>query len=143
MKCGGKKEEGEEGEEGKEGFSNLDQSIGEFPLAVDLPILHGDFPLTGAKGVSKLGSANLWKYKPVFEVGSFEQITNNEKNIKNPDDGSCTPGNFCGALYKDRKEPSNVINPLPPVAFGQGARVGYYRNEDYLLQFNNQGNMLY
>jgi hypothetical protein len=132
----------------KEGFSSMEKynrilMPGDYPLSADEPLLHGVFPTTGAKGVSNYGSATLWQYKPVVEVGSFDQITNNMKNIANPDDGSCAPGNMCGALYKDRKVPSNITQPLQPTPFGSGARVGFYRNSDYLLQFNNHGNMLY
>ena len=131
-----------------EGFSSMNKynrilMPGDYPLSDEAPLLHGVFPTTGAKGVSNYGSTTLWKYKPVFGVSSYDQITNNMKNIVNPDDGSCSPGNMCGTLYKDRQVPSNIIKPLQPTPFGSGARVGFYRNADYLLQFNNHDNMLY
>ena len=151
-------------EQSKEGFSSLDQGIdaltqgiddltkgnnslskssGKYPISEDLPILEADYPLTGAKGVSNLGSADLWWHQPIFGVGSFEQITNNIRYPKNPDNGTCTAANFCGALYKDKHNKSNFSKVLPPTPFGEGARVNYYNNADYLLQFDNQGNMLY
>ena len=44
---------------------------------------------------------------------------------------------------KDKHNKSNFSKVLPPTPFGEGARVNYYNNADYLLQFDNQGNMLY
>ena len=125
------------------GNDALIRSSGEYPISEDLPILEADYPLTGAKVVSNLDSQDIWWHQPVFGVGSFEQITNNIRYPKNPDNGTCTPANFCGALYKDKHNKSNFSKPLPPTPFGQGSRVNYYNSADYLLQFNNPGNMLY
>jgi hypothetical protein len=40
-------------------------------------------------------------HKPIYNVGSYDQITNNIKYPANPDIGNCSPQEFCGAIYKD------------------------------------------
>ena len=116
-----------------EGFSGINNDIiGIYPKAVDKPILVGDYPLTNEKDIYNITNnsvKDIWHEFPVFSLPSFEQITNNLKYYKTPDDGTCTPPMFCNAFYKNKKIPSNVINPLPPVPKGPGMRVGYFRSD--------------
>ena len=86
---------------------------GDFPRSVDKPILD-DFPLIETKGVSSNSASTIWKDYPVFDMASFKQITNNIRYNRNPDDGTCSRAEFCGALYRDAKHPTNIIKPLPP-----------------------------
>ena len=73
-----------------EGFSNANGD----------PLLDS-FPSTGAKKVNEnTYLKNWWKY-PIFSVGSFDQITNNLRYRRNPDDGECRTAEFCGVLYDD------------------------------------------
>lgn len=96
----------------------------------DLPLLHDSFPLTGAKRVSGRSVEDNWRYYPVFSEPSFAPLTNNLRYPRNPDDGQCTPAEFCGAMYHDRADPkSNEVWPLPPVPEGPGVRVGYFRTD--------------
>jgi hypothetical protein len=125
----------------KEAFSNL--TPGTFPESQEFPLLKNYYPTTGYKNVSNDQSSEIWWHYPSFGVGSFKQLTNNIRYPNNPDEGTCTPALFCGAMYKDYQEKSNISSPLPPVKYGPGARVNYYRNKDYLLQYNNKGNILY
>lgn len=117
---------------------------GEFPRSVDKPILD-DFPLIGGNQVSAKNTSDIWKDYPVFGVGSFEQITNNIRYSRNPDDGKCSRAEFCGALYHDAKNKSNEIATLPVAEEGPGARVGYYRSEPNALFFSipTNENILY
>ena len=117
---------------------------GDFPRSVDKPILD-DFPLIGYKGVSENSASTIWKDYPVFDVGSFKQLTNNIRYNRNPDNGKCSRAEFCGALYHDAKHLPNVITPLPPAQEGPGARVGYYRSEpnDLFFSIPTNENILY
>jgi hypothetical protein len=130
-----------------EGFktSTFAKTEGEYPISVDKAILN-DYPLIGKNETSNESYNDIWRDYPVFPLGSFEQITNNIRYHKNPDNGTCIRADFCGALYHDNKNTkSNIINPLPPAEEGEGARVGYFRSEPNELYFSiptNQ-NILY
>ena len=89
--------------------------------------------------------SDIWFHYPIFTLGSFKQITNNLRFNDNPDNGQCIRADFCGALYHDKKVPSNEVFPLPEAEEGDGARVGYFRSEPNKLFFSiptNQ-NILY
>lgn len=134
--------------EGFKGFKRYKSDVlsvpGDFPNSVEKPILD-DYPLMETKGVSANNSSDIWKDYPVFGVGSFEQITNNIRYNRNPDDGKCSRAEFCGALYHDSNHGPNEITPLPPAEQGNGARVGYYRSEPNRLYFSipTNENILY
>jgi hypothetical protein len=84
-----------------------------------------------------------WRY-PIFQVGSFKQMTNNIRYPNNPDDARCTPADVCYALYKDKKIGSNIVTPLPPVDPNSGTRVGYFATDENLLPFRTDvPNILY
>jgi hypothetical protein len=101
--------------------------------------------LIESKGVSANNASDIWKDYPVFGLGSFEQITNNIRFNRNPDNGKCSRAEVCGALYRDAKTESNVVKPLPPAQEGPGARVGYYRSEpnDLFFSIPTNENILY
>ena len=117
---------------------------GDFPRSVDKPILE-DYPLIGGNQVSTKNTSDIWQDYPVFGVGSFDQITNNIRYNRNPDDGKCSRAEFCGALYRDAKHKTNEIVALPAAEEGSGARVGYYRSEPNTLFFSipTNENILY
>lgn len=108
--------------------SNDLKTPGDFPISVDQAILD-DYPLIGKNDISQDSASEIWWHYPSFKVGSFKQMTNNLRYFKNPDIGICTRPEFCGALYHDIKNKTNIITPLPEAEEGSGARVGYYRSE--------------
>jgi len=129
-----------------EEFSNyyLGSTYGIYPSSETDVLVEDTYPITGINNVSDNGSAQIWKKYPIFEVGSYEQTTNNIRYPDNPDDGRCMPANFCGALYKDKHLKSNVTEQLPPVNSDSGTRVGYFTTDVNMLQFrNNESNILY
>ena len=100
----------------------------------DKPLLYNSFkPNYQHNGVSADNYSDIWWNYPIFKVGSFKQITNNLRYFKNPDEGTCTRAEFCGAFYKDKPHKSNEIHPLGPVPGGNGLRVGYFRSKDDLI----------
>ena len=64
-----------------EGFSNANGD----------PLLDS-FPSTGEKNVNDNTYNKIWWKYPIFPVGSFNQITNNLRYRRNPDDDNCDGG---------------------------------------------------
>ena len=129
-----------------EGFTNyyLGSTDGIYPSSETDVLVQDTYPITGKNGVSSEGANKMWWHYPIFEVGSYKQITNNIRYPNNPDTGRCMPSNFCGALYKDKNLKSNYIEPLPPVNPESGTRVGYFTTDINMLPFRTDvPNILY
>jgi len=102
------------------------------------------YPVTGRKGISNNGANNIWWHYPIFELGSYDQITNNIRHSNNPDEGTCMPASMCGALYKEKQLKTNYVKPLPPINPNCGTRVGYFNTNINLLPFRTDvPNILY
>ena len=108
-----------ESRESREGFAAL--SPGPFPSASLLPNgkRHG--------GLSNLTSRDLKPYYPVFDHG-YGQYTNNVRYWATPNNGKCTPPEFCGGLYNNQ---SIHIAPVPrPLSLHSDVRrVNFYGSE--------------
>lgn len=129
-----------------EGFSNytLDGANGNYPAAQTDVLVQDTYPAIGKNQVSDESGEKMWQKYPVYELGSYEQTTNNIRYPNNPDDGRCTPANLCYALYKDKNIGSNVVEPLPPLNPECGTRVGYFDTDSTLMAFRtNMQNILY
>jgi hypothetical protein len=128
-----------------EGYSNytLDGAMGDFPAA-QMKVLVDTYPAIGKNQISDNNASDIWWHYPVFELGSYKQITNNIRYPYNPDEGTCMPASMCGALYHDRKLKSNYIEPLPQLNPECGTRVGYFDTQANLLPFRtDMQNILY
>jgi hypothetical protein len=128
-----------------EGYSNytLDGAMGDFPAA-QTNILVNTYPSIGKNQISDNTSQDIWWHYPIFELGSYKQITNNIRYPNNPDEGTCMPASMCGALYHDKKLKSNYIKPLPQINPECGTRIGYFDTNTNLLPFRtNMQNILY
>jgi hypothetical protein len=112
---------------------------------IESTILVADtFPWTGRNGISNNDAASIWWHYPIFELGSYDQITNNIRYPNNPDEGTCMPASMCGALYKKKQLKTNYIKPLPPVNPDCGTRIGYFTTDINLLPFRTDvPNILY
>jgi hypothetical protein len=110
----------------KEGYDNLSIKLesGKFPNSMENPILECDYPVKDKPQLSGLSSSNIWQEYPVFPVGNYEQKTNNIRYWKNPNNGKCSPANFCNSIYND-KELSIPAAPAQP-AWDSGIRVNFY-----------------
>ncbi len=128
----------------QEGF-DLGGATGDYPKSETDVLVQDNYPITGINGVSKEQASTMWWHYPIFEVGSYKQITNNLKYPNNPDTGKCMPADVCFALYKDYQVESNYIEPLPPVnTTCSGARVGYFLTDTNMLPFRTEDvNVLY
>ena len=105
----------------REGFINL--TPGTFPISVDVPLLH-EYPLKKNMGLSNNTYAENSTYYPVFG-SSYGQFTNNVRYWKTPNNGQCSPADFCGGLYNDKKidEPKS---PKPIPFSSRDIRVSYF-----------------
>lgn len=122
----------------------LGSTTGLYPCSETNVLVQDTYPITGINGVSDESAQKMWFKYPIFEVGSFTQMTNNIRYPKNPDDARCTAADFCYALYKDKDMGSNIVTPLPPVDPSSGTRVGYFATSENLLPFRSDApNILY
>ena len=96
---------------------------GEYPREQTYPLLYEYYPLKKPKmELSTLGSEQLYKYYPVFSADSTK--INNIRYWKTPNNGKCSPAEFCDAYYGAKSIPTDVINP--PVPEWGPQRVNYY-----------------
>lgn len=123
----------------------LNQAMGSIP---DPLLVQDTYPPIGKNQLSDDTSEKMWWHYPTFQLGSYQQITNNIRYPYNPDIGQCMPGAMCGALYHDNKNlGDNHVYPLPPVSPDDGTRVGYFSTENQLIDSlpfrTNLQNILY
>jgi hypothetical protein len=107
----------------QEGFATP-LSPGSFPDASTYPLLHnGKRP----GGLSNLTARDLKPYYPVFDHG-YGQYTNNVRYWATPNNGKCTPPEFCGGLYNNQ---SIHIAPTPkPISLNSEVRrVNFYGSD--------------
>jgi hypothetical protein len=126
----------------KEGFDLAKMTPDDFKN-LGVPLLAGEYPLTGNRLLpSAKQYQDIWQQYPIFQVGSYEQITNNLKYRPNPDDGECRRAEMCDALYLNKVIDSNIAKPLPPVPDTEGTRINYYRTPDNLFLGPQPGKIL-
>ena len=105
-----------------EGFQLLNPAS--FPCSTEKPNLYGDYPVKKKPHVTELEYADIWTEYPTTQVGSYDQVTNNKKYWKNPNNGTCIRADMCNGIYNDK---TLDIPPQPPMLkFGEGIRVNYY-----------------
>lgn len=132
-----------------EGYSNygLNQAMGNVPDSQTQVLIQDTYPLIGKNQISNNTSAKMWWHYPIFQLGSYKQITNNIRYPNNPDIGGCMPGSMCGALYGEKKTGDNYIKTLPPINPDSGTRVGYFSTDEQLVDSlpfrTNMQNILY
>ena len=120
----------------KDGFSNytLDNTYGIYPESENKVLVQDFYPRIQRNGISNNSASNIWWHRPIFKVGSYDQITNNIKYSNNPDVGTCTPASMCGALYHEKQLKTNYVKTLPPVPVnGTETRVNYYNSTSNLV----------
>ena len=126
-------------------FNNNNNKPNSFPSSTDI-LLQDSYPSTGRNGVSNDEASKIWWHYPIFEVGSYDQITNNIRFSNNPDTGRCMPADVCGTLYKEYQTQSNYVFPLPPVKpeCGSSSRINYYYTNTNMLPYKAEtANILY
>jgi len=129
----------------RENYKNYENLGGSaYPVSLNNVLVEDVYPIHSKSGVSEKSGHDIWWHYPIFEVGSYKQITNNLKYPNNPDDGRCMPAEFCGALYKNHQDHSNVSTVLPPVDMNSGLRINYYTTPETMFAFSQDSpNILY
>ena len=120
----------------KEGFINLKYNLANADdYSNTQPLLSDTYTYTGNIHVNENTHNDIWWQKPIFEVGSYKQITNNLRYRRNPDDGECRTADFCGVFYEDNQNETNYSKPLPPAPeISPGVvRVNYYNTDSNLI----------
>jgi hypothetical protein len=99
-------------------------SPGKYPLAVTKPILYNSYNTKKNPGVSAYSSSDIISDYPIFPASSCQN--NNIRYWRRPNNGTCSPADFCGGIYKSTEQdiPSTLQPPLD-----QGVRVNYYDSE--------------
>ena len=106
----------------KESFLNY----GDYPLAVDEPILFDVYKVQEHPGVTSLSASDIYTEYPIFPSRSMK--SNNIRYWNLPDDGECRPPEMCGGLYKSTPQ---VIPPPPsPPKWDNKRRVNFYEYQD-------------
>ena len=124
--------------------TSLGGESGKYPFPETDLLVEDTYPPTGKKGISNNGSANIWWHYPTFQLGSYDQITNNIRYPNNPDEGTCMPASMCQTLYKEKQLKTNYVEQLPPINPNCGTRVGYFDTSINLLPFRtDMPNILY
>jgi len=109
---------------GREGFALSPESVS----ASAHPLL--DYPVKSPGGVSDMSSDDLWSYYPVFDNG-YAQYTNNVRYWATPNNGKCSPSEFCGTMYNDKSIKALGIAPVPkPISLNSDVRrVNFYGSD--------------
>jgi hypothetical protein len=129
-----------------EGFSNysLDIAMGPVPESQTQVLVQDTYPPIGLNQISNNSASDIWMDYPVFQLGSYDQTTNNIRYPDNPDEGTCMPASMCGALYHDKKQ---VDNSVSEAVDNNGTRIGCFTTSAQLidsLPFRTNGaNVLY
>jgi hypothetical protein len=104
-----------------ERFENL--PYGKYPCTSSVPLLYDSYPLQKPAQLSPLGSDSIWTDYPILP-SSYKQITNNKKYWNIPENGQCTPAEFCHTMYVNKQPIAE--NPPPMLNWNEIPRVNYY-----------------
>jgi len=124
--------------------TSLGGDTGKYPFSESDVLLEDTYPVKANKELTNNDAANIWWHYPIFQLGSYDQITNNIRYPNNPDVGTCMPASMCGSLYKEKQLKTNYIKPLPLINPNCGTRIGYFDTSINMLPFRtDMPNILY
>jgi hypothetical protein len=98
---------------------------GAYPVSDDKPILYGDYNVKQNTGVTKNNNYNIWKDYPVYQ-SSYKQQTNNKRYWSTPDNGTCSPAEFCGTPYSPTNIKIDKVSPGLPIGASGVTRVNWW-----------------
>jgi hypothetical protein len=91
----------------------------------------GDYPISVNGGLLD----DSYKAIGKNEVSSNTYSDNAKLQHSNPDNGKCTPAEFCNTMYA-----SEINKNVNKKRDGVGARVGLYRTDDNYFAYSTPGN---
>lgn len=104
-----------------EGFMN-NVNYGIYPVSEDTTLVSDEYPEKKPQQLSKNSYEQNYSLQPKTLMSSYDQVTNNFKSWSSPDNGYCSPADFCNAMY-DKKSVSTTSVPMPN---DTDIRVNYY-----------------
>jgi heme/copper-type cytochrome/quinol oxidase subunit 2 len=92
------------------------------------PYLLDSYPIIGKLNEN---TTNVWKSYPIYTLPTTSQTTNNIEYPTNPDDGTCSPLEFCNAFYGNKthteNDPPSVMDVTGKYIGNRNSiRVGYF-----------------
>ena len=96
-----------------------------YPKSQDVPLLYGDYNVKQNTGVTKNNNYNIWKDYPVYP-SSYKQQTNNKRYWSTPDNGTCSPAEFCGTPYSPTNIKIDKVTPGLPIGASGVTRVNWW-----------------
>lgn len=105
-----------------EGLTNY----GVYSCSQDNTILTNSYKKLTPQQLSDNNYENNYEIYNSFQVpmSSFNQVTNNKKLWDNPDNGLCSPSDFCNSLYSYTEYQPTLVQPPT----NQQVRVNYYNS---------------
>jgi hypothetical protein len=85
-----------------------------YPKSQDEPLLYGYYNVKKNTNVTKNNNYNIWEEYPVYP-NSYKQETNNKRYWSTPDNGLCSPAEFCGTPYSPTNIKKDKVTPGIPV----------------------------
>ena len=93
--------------------NNNQLTPGKFPISDTEPLLYGSYNVKKNTNVTKNNDYNIWKQYPVYP-SSYKHETNNKRDWTTPDNGTCSPAEFCGTPYEKTEQKKDIVsNPIP------------------------------
>jgi len=93
--------------------NNNQLTPGKFPISDTQPLLYRSYNVKKNTNVTKNNDYNIWKQYPVYP-SSYKQETNNKRDWTTPDNGTCSPAEFCGTPYEKTEQKKDIVsNPIP------------------------------
>lgn len=95
------------------------------------PYLLDSYPIIGKLNEN---TKDVWKSYPINPLPTYSQTTNNIEYPVNPDEGTCSPLEFCNAFYGNKphkeKVPASVMNDNGKyIGNNNSIRVGYFLSQ--------------
>lgn len=110
-----------------EGFT-LNQASGTIKESNSL-LVQDSYPPISRGTISNNDANRIWRNYPIFELGSYAQVTNNIRFPDNPDEGTCMPASMCGAMYH-KKTYLPECNAPPS---NDKTRVGFFSTDETII----------
>ncbi len=90
-----------------ENFSNIALDPGTYPVSVTNPLL-SVYKERNPPRLSNLTLQELSKMRPIYPANSLK--SNNIRYWSSPDNGTCTPADFCDAIYEPNPDMVNMMD---------------------------------
>ena len=102
---------------------------GDYPVALDKPLLYENYNMVDKPGASRLGAAQIYVDYPIFPAHSVK--INNLRYWNLPTNGECRAPDMCNNLYKTTHQKEFV--PSNPPAWNNERRVNFQVSTPNLL----------